>query len=230
MELFFNDWDEILQEEINKPYFNNIVSFLEIEYQKKHIYPPKEKILSALKYTSYKDTKVLILVQDPYHGFNQAMGLAFSVNYGVKIPPSLINIYKEMESDVHTYMPDNGNLIPLAKQGVLLLNTVLTVEENKPNSHANIGWQIFTDEIIKILNNKVEPMVFILWGNNAKKKKPYITNGKHLIIESAHPSPLSAYNGFFGSHPFSRCNDFLISNGQKPVDWQIPSSYKMEAE
>lgn len=230
MELFFNDWDFILQAEINKPYFNNIVSFLELEYQRKTIYPPKDKILNALKYTSYKDAKVLILGQDPYHGYNQAMGLAFSVNYGVKIPPSLINIYKEMESDVHTYMPDNGNLIPLAKQGVLLLNTVLTVEENKPNSHANIGWQIFTDEIIKILNKKEEPMVFILWGNNAKKKKPYITSGKHLIIESAHPSPLSAYNGFFGSHPFSRCNDFLISNGQKPVDWQIPSFYKMEAE
>lgn len=230
MELFFNDWDEILQEEINKPYFNNIVSFLEIEYQKKHIYPPKEKILSALKYTSYKDTKVLILGQDPYHGYNQAMGLAFSVNKGVKLPPSLVNIFKEMQDDVHTFFPDNGCLIPWAKQGVLLLNTVLTVEENKPNSHSNIGWTYFTDEIIKILNNKEEPMVFILWGNNAKKKKPYITNSRHLIIESAHPSPLSAYNGFFGSHPFSRCNEFLIQNKLKPVDWQIPLCDVQEVE
>lgn len=230
MKIIGNDWDFLLEEEFNKDYYQNLRLFLDEEYKNHQIYPPAKDIFNALRYTSYADSKVLILGQDPYHKKGQAMGLSFAVPKGVDLPPSLINIYKEMESDVHTYMPDNGNLIPLAKQGVLLLNTVLTVEENKPNSHANIGWQIFTDEIIKILNNKVEPMVFILWGNNAKKKKPYITNGKHLIIESAHPSPLSAYNGFFGSHPFSRCNDFLISNGQKPVDWQIPSSYKMEAE
>ena len=223
-------WKRRLAAEFEKDYFKQLTDYVREEYRRGAVYPPGPYLFNAFAHCPFEQVKVVILGQDPYHGFNQAMGLAFSVNYGVKIPPSLINIYKEMESDVHTYMPDNGNLIPLAKQGVLLLNTVLTVEENKPNSHANIGWQIFTDEIIKILNNKVEPMVFILWGNNAKKKKPYITNGKHLIIESAHPSPLSAYNGFFGSHPFSRCNDFLISNGQKPVDWQIPSSYKMEAE
>lgn len=230
MELFFNDWDEILKEEISKPYFNNIVSFLENEYQRRNIYPPKEKILAALKYTSYKDTKVLILGQDPYHGYNQAMGLAFSVNPTVKMPPSLINIFKEMRDDVNTYMPDNGCLIPWAKQGVLLLNTVLTVEENKPNSHANIGWELFTNEIIRLLNEKEDPMVFILWGGNAKKKKPFITNERHLIIESAHPSPLSAYNGFFGSRPFSRCNEFLIVNHLEKIDWQIKNLFSQEVE
>ena len=221
MEIFFNDWDEILKDEIHKPYFENLVSFLDREYQRKTIYPPKEKILNALKYTPYKDVRVLILGQDPYHGPGQAMGLAFGVNKGIKIPPSLINIYKEMHDDIGTYIPDNGYLVSWARQGVLLLNTVLTDEESGADSHHNLGWTIFTDEIIKKLNEKDEPMVFILWGRNARNKKMFITNDKHLIIESAHPSPLSAYNGFFGSKPFSRTNDFLMKNGFKPIDWQI---------
>lgn len=221
MAIIGNDWDNILNKEFEKEYYQKLRTFLDKEYQEKTIYPKPKDIYSALRLTPYKDTKVLILGQDPYHEENQAHGLAFSVNKGIQIPPSLLNIYKEMASDINTYIPNNGYLVKWAKQGVLLLNTSLTVEAHKANSHSNKGWEILTDEIIKCLNDKQEPMVFILWGRNARSKKKYITNSKHLIIESAHPSPLSAYNGFFGSMPFSRTNDFLIKNNISPINWQI---------
>ena len=221
MKLIGNDWDEIIGEEFDKPYYQELRKFLDSEYQNKTIFPPKQCIYNALKTVPYRDVKVLILGQDPYHEVNQAHGLAFSVNKGVAIPPSLINIYKEMHDDIGTNIPSHGYLIEWTKQGVMLLNTVLTVEEHKANSHKNKGWEILTDEIIRKLNKKDEPMVFILWGGNARSKKGLITNPKHLIIESAHPSPLSAYNGFFGSKPFSKTNDFLIKNNKKPIDWQI---------
>lgn len=221
MRLIGNDWDDILGKEFEKTYYQNLRSFLDSEYQNNIIYPPSKDIYNALRITSYKETKVLILGQDPYHEEKQAHGLSFSVNKGIQIPPSLMNIYKELHDDVNTYIPDNGYLIKWAKQGVLLLNTVLTVQAHKANSHKDKGWEILTDEIIKKLNDKEEPMVFILWGRNARDKKKYITNDRHLVIESAHPSPLSAYNGFFGTKPFSKTNAFLIKNNQKPIDWQI---------
>lgn len=221
MRLIGNDWDVILEKEFEKTYYQNLRSFLDSEYQNNIIYPPSKDIYNALRITPYKETKVLILGQDPYHEEKQAHGLSFSVNKGIQIPPSLMNIYKELHDDINTYIPDNGYLIKWAKQGVLLLNTVLTVQAHKANSHKDKGWEILTDEIIKKLNDKEEPMVFILWGRNARDKKKYITNDRHLVIESAHPSPLSAYNGFFGTKPFSKTNAFLIKNNQKPIDWQI---------
>ncbi len=221
MAIIGNDWDVVLEKEFKKDYYLQLRSFLDKEYQEKIIYPNQKDIYNALKLTPYKDTKVLILGQDPYHEENQAHGLAFSVNKGIQTPPSLLNIYKEMQDDIGAYIPNNGYLVKWAKQGVLLLNTSLTVEAHKANSHSNKGWQILTDEIIKSLNNKQDPIVFILWGRNARNKEKYITNPKHLIIKSAHPSPLSAYNGFFKSKPFSRTNNFLISNNIKPIDWQI---------
>lgn len=221
MKLLNNDWDNILNEEFDKPYYQELRKFLDEEYKNKVIYPLPQNIYAALKLTSYKDTKVVILGQDPYHEENQAHGLSFSVNKGIEIPPSLLNIYKEMKADINTYIPNNGYLVSWAKQGVLLLNAVLTVEAHKANSHKNKGWENLTDTIIQKLNDKDEPVVFILWGRNAKDKRKYITNPKHLIIESAHPSPLSAYNGFFGSKPFSKTNKFLISNNIKPISWQI---------
>ena len=220
METIKNDWHKILNDEFKKPYYLNLKSFLQKEYDNKIIYPPKEDIFKALELTSYKDTKVIILGQDPYHEKNQAQGLAFSVNENVKIPPSLKNIYKELKNDLNCYIPNNGNLTKWAKQGVLLLNDILTVEEHKALSHKNKGWEIFTLEIIKKLNEKEKPLVFILWGNNAIKKEKYINN-KHLIIKSTHPSPLSVNKGFFNSKPFSKTNDFLIKNNLKPIDWQI---------
>lgn len=220
METIKNDWHKILNDEFKKPYYLNLKSFLQKEYDNKIIYPPKEDIFKALELTSYKDTKVIILGQDPYHEKNQAQGLAFSVNENVKIPPSLKNIYKELKNDLNCYIPNNGNLTKWAKQGILLLNDILTVEEHKALSHKNKGWEIFTLEIIKKLNEKEKPLVFILWGNNAIKKEKYINN-KHLIIKSAHPSPLSVNKGFFNSKPFSKTNDFLIKNNLKPIDWQI---------
>ena len=216
-----NDWDEILEAEFAKPYFKEITDFLEESYKENTIFPPRDEIFNALRLSSYEDTKVLILGQDPYYNFGQANGLAFSVNAGVKIPPSLKNIYKELKSDLGIPIADTGSLVSWAKQGVLLLNTSLTVVEKKPNSHKNIGWQIFTDEIIKILNKKESPCVFILWGNNAIAKEKFITNPKHLIIKSSHPSPLSARRGFFGSKVFSRTNQFLKKNNEKEIDWKI---------
>lgn len=223
MKIINNDWDDILENEFNKDYYQKLRSFLDEEYKNHTIYPPAKDIYNALRNTSYSDTKVLILGQDPYHEVGQAHGLSFSVNKNIQIPPSLLNIYKELNDDLNCYIPNNGYLLPWAKQGVLLLNTVLTVRAHLANSHKDKGWEILTDAIIKKLNEKQVPMVFILWGRNARNKKSLITNNKHLILESAHPSPLSAYNGFFGTKPFSKTNQFLERNNCKPIDWQIPN-------
>ena len=216
-----NDWKDLLEDEFNKEYYQTLRNFLTNEYKTKTIYPDKYDIFNALHFTSYKDIKVVILGQDPYHGPGQAHGLSFSVNPGIKIPPSLLNIYKELNSDLGCYIPNNGYLKKWADQGVLLLNTSLTVRAGEANSHKSIGWEIFTDKIISLVNEKEDPVVFLLWGNNAIKKKNLITNKKHLILTSVHPSPLSASRGFFGSKPFSKINNFLISVNKKPIDWQI---------
>lgn len=216
-----NDWNELLKDEFSKDYYLSLREFLKNEYTTKIIYPDKYDIFNALDYTSYKDVKVVILGQDPYHGPNQAHGLSFSVSPGVKIPPSLLNIYKELNSDLGCYIPNNGYLKKWADQGVLLLNTSLTVRAGEANSHKNKGWEIFTDKIISLINEKTDPVVFLLWGNNAINKKKLITNKQHLILSSTHPSPLSASRGFFGSKPFSKINKFLISVNKAPIDWQI---------
>ena len=216
-----NSWDLYLKEEYNKDYFKSIINLVNTEYKNNICYPPKNEIFNAFRLTPYENVKVVIIGQDPYHGPNQAEGLSFSVSNEVLKPPSLKNIFKELESDLKIPFPEHNSLIPWTKEGVLLLNAVLTVEENKPTSHANIGWERFTDEIIKIINNKKDPVVFILWGNYAKKKKELITNKKHLIIESAHPSPFSAHHGFFGSKPFSKTNKFLKENNIKEIDWNV---------
>lgn len=216
-----NDWKDLLDDEFNKEYYQTLRNFLTNEYKTKTIYPDKYDIFNALHFTSYKDIKVVILGQDPYHGPGQAHGLSFSVNPGIKIPPSLLNIYKELNSDLGCYIPNNGYLKKWADQGVLLLNTSLTVRAGEANSHKSIGWEIFTDRIISLVNEKEDPVVFLLWGNNAIKKKNLITNKRHLILTSAHPSPLSASRGFFRSKPFSKINNFLISVNKEPIDWQI---------
>lgn len=216
-----NDWDNYLKKEYEKDYFKELIEFVDLEYAQKTIYPKKAEIFNAFKYTSYKCVKAVILGQDPYHGIDQAEGLSFSVKNCVRKPPSLQNIFKEMVDDLNISYPTTNSLIPWAKEGVLLLNTVLTVEEKKPASHKDRGWEIFTDEVIKILNDKEEPLVFILWGSFAKSKKKFITNSIHYVIESAHPSPFSAYNGFFGSKPFSKTNEFLKSKGIKEINWKL---------
>ena len=216
-----NDWDQKLDVIWNSPGFQKFYKMIMAEYDKKTIYPPKDYIFNALKLTSYKDTKVVIVGQDPYHGEHQAHGLSFSVQKGVKLPPSLQNIYKELESDLGIPPRTDGDLTGWAKQGVLMLNAVLTVEKDKAASHRNLGWEPMTDYIIKLLNKKNEPVVFILWGNFAKEKAKLITNPNHYIIISPHPSPFSAYSGFFGSKPFSKTNDFLISKNMKPIDWSL---------
>ncbi len=216
-----NDWDTVLEEEFNKSYFNRITQFLDEEYKNNIVYPKQEDIYNALRYTTFKDAKVVILGQDPYHGTGQAHGLAFSVNPGIKSPPSLVNIYKELHDDIGCYIPNNGCLTKWTNQGVLLLNSVLTVRANTPTSHANIRWQYFTDKIISLLNDKCEPVVFILWGNYAKSKKYLITNKQHFILEAAHPSPFSAHSGFFGCKHFSKANRFLKESGIQEIDWQI---------
>lgn len=221
MHMTYNYWDTVLDSEYHKEYFANIVKFVNKVYKEKAIFPPKARILSALDITDYNDVKVVILGQDPYHGIGEANGLAFSVNDGVKIPPSLKNIYKELHDDLGVEIPNTGNLESWAKEGVLLLNSVLTVEKDKPASHKNIGWETFTDSIIKKLNERDKPVVFILWGNFAKSKKELITNPKHLVLTSSHPSPFSVNYGFFGSKPFSKTNEFLRRNGIKEIDWTI---------
>lgn len=216
--MFHNDWDEILNEEINKDYFKKLLEQVNELYETKIIYPPKKDVFNAFK-LSYKDVKVVILGQDPYHGEGEAHGFAFST-LNKKLPPSLQNIYKELDSDLGIKKDfSTGNLFDWVKQGVMLLNTGLTVEKDKPNSHKNLGWHQFTDAVIEKLNEREDPIVFILWGNNAKEKKKFITNDRHLIIESAHPSPFSARNGFFGSKPFSKTNEFLIKNKKSPIKW-----------
>lgn len=221
MKLIGNDWDQILTNEFDSDYYKNLRVFLNEEYSSRVVYPLPKYIYTALKLTSYEDTRVVILGQDPYHESGQAHGLAFSVGKNVEIPPSLQNIYKELHDDMGCSIPNHGYLVDWAKQGVLLLNTVLTVRAHEANSHKSKGWENLTDAIISKLNEKEKPVVFILWGANARSKKALITSPKHLIIESVHPSPLSAYNGFFGSKPFSKTNKFLISNDIKPIDWQI---------
>ncbi|MGL4989763.1 MAG: uracil-DNA glycosylase [Sarcina sp.] len=216
-----NDWQELLENEFKKDYYVNLRAFLKSEYSSQIVYPNMNDIFNSLKFTPYNEVKVVILGQDPYHGKGQAHGLSFSVLPGIKIPPSLRNIYKELQDDVGCYIPNNGYLEAWARQGVLLLNTSLTVREASANSHKGKGWEILTDEIIKILNKRDKPMVFILWGNNAISKEKFITNPNHLIIKSVHPSPLSASRGFFGSKPFSKTNEFLKSTNQEPINWQI---------
>lgn len=220
-EIFKNSWAQLLNEELEKDYYKTLREFLLEEYKSKVIYPNPYDIYNALNYTDYKDLKAVILGQDPYHGPNQAHGLAFSVKPGVRIPPSLLNMYKELKSDLGCFIPNNGYLEKWAREGVLLLNTSLTVRKGEANSHSKIGWERFTDHIIELLNQREDPIVFILWGNNAIKKEKLITNDRHFIIKSVHPSPLSASRGFFGSKPFSKTNEFLISIGKKPIDWQI---------
>ncbi len=216
-----NSWDEVLKDEYKKDYFKNIAMFINKEYREKTIFPPKSDILRAFKLTDYDNVKVVILGQDPYHGINEANGLAFSVSKGVRLPPSLQNIFKELYNDLGITVSQNGDLEKWAKEGVLLLNSVFTVEKDKPASHKNIGWEQFSDEVIKKVNEKPTPVVFILWGNFAKSKAKYITNPIHLVITSPHPSPFSAYSGFFGSKPFSKTNDFLRENNIKEIDWKI---------
>ena len=216
-----NDWDNELSVIWNSPGFHNFMDIVNHEYDTKTIYPPKEDIFAALKNTSYKDVKVVIVGQDPYHGEGEAMGLSFSVHDGIKLPPSLKNIYKELEDDLGIKPVTSGDLTKWTRQGVLLLNATLTVVKDTPNSHSKLGWDKFTDYVIKKINAKDEPVVFILWGNFARSKKEFITNPKHLVIESAHPSPFSARNGFFGSKPFSKTNEFLTKNNIKPIDWDL---------
>ena len=216
-----NDWDEKLSIVWNSPGFHKFWHIIEHEYQTKTIYPTQNNIFNALKLTPYSNTKVVIVGQDPYHGENQAHGLSFSVQKGVTLPPSLKNIYKEIYDDLGIEEPNCGDLTKWAKEGVLLLNSSLTVIKDMPNSHKDIGWSNLTDYIIKVLNQKEEPVVFILWGNVAKSKKQFITNKKHLILESTHPSPFSASSGFFGSHPFSKTNAFLDAHGLEPINWQL---------
>lgn len=216
-----NDWDEILKDEWKKDYYIRLRKNLINEYKNYTIYPNMYDIFNALKKVSYEDTKVVILGQDPYHGVGQAHGFSFSVQKGIKTPPSLLNIYKELQDDLGLYIPDNGNLIKWANQGVLLLNSTLTVRAHQANSHKDIGWTILTDNIIKLLNEREKPIVFLLWGKFAQSKEILITNRRHLIIKSAHPSPFAAHRGFFGSKPFSKTNKFLIKNNMSPIDWQI---------
>lgn len=214
-----NDWDLKLKIIWESPGFKNFYKKIIHEYDNKEVYPPKDYIFNALKLTSYENTKVVIVGQDPYHGKGEAHGLSFSVQKGIKIPPSLKNIYKELYDDLGVLPKDNGDLTGWALQGVLLLNSVLTVEKDKAASHRNLGWELLTDYIIKILNLKEETVVFILWGNFAKEKAKLITNPHHYIVMSPHPSPFSAYSGFFGSKPFSKTNEFLVKNGLTPIDW-----------
>jgi len=216
-----NDWLEPLSPEFKKEYYKELHSVIVQEYQETQIFPPADDIFNAFHLTPLSDVKVVIIGQDPYHNDGQAHGLCFSVKPETSIPPSLVNIYKELKDDVGCYIPNNGYLVKWAKQGVLLLNTVLTVRAHQANSHKGIGWEKFTDSVIQVLNTQDQPIVFILWGSPAQKKKAMLNNPHHLILEAPHPSPLSSYRGFFGSKPFSKTNKFLEINNVKPIDWQI---------
>lgn len=216
-----NDWLEPLKPEFSKPYYRELYSKIRQEYATREIFPPSDEIFSAFELTPLREVKVVIIGQDPYHNVGQAHGLCFSVKPEVDIPPSLVNIYKELESDLGCYIPNNGYLVKWAKQGVLMLNTVLTVRAHQANSHRGLGWEEFTNAVISVLNQQDRPIVYILWGAPAQTKKKMLTNPKHLILEAPHPSPLSAYRGFFGSRPFSKTNMFLQENGLEPIDWQI---------
>lgn len=216
-------WEQLLQPEFAKPYYAELYDFVSKEYDTKTIYPPKEYILNALHLTPWDNVKCVIIGQDPYHGQGQAMGLSFSVPYDVTIPPSLRNIYLELQNEFGYEPPNHGNLTKWAEEGVLLLNAVLTVQAGCPASHQNKGWEIFTDAVIEALNKKATPVVFLLWGNFARSKKQLITNPNHYILECPHPSPFSANRGFFGCNHFKLCNDFLKRNGLLPIDWKIES-------
>lgn len=216
-----NNWDILLRDEWGKDYYKNLRKFLVSEYRTKTVYPDMNDIFNSLKFTDYKDVKAVILGQDPYHEPGQAHGLCFSVKKGVPAPPSLQNIYKEIHAELGLPIPNHGELTSWAKQGVLLMNTVLTVRRGQANSHKGMGWEIFTDNVIKLLNERPEPIVFLLWGGNARSKAKLITNPAHLVLQSAHPSPLSAYNGFFGNDHFIKANDFLVKTYGKGIDWEI---------
>ena len=216
-----NDWLESIQPEFQKPYYKELYNFVKKEYSETIVYPPSDEIFNAFHFTPLSKVKVLLLGQDPYHNVNQAHGLSFSVKPGQDIPPSLQNIYKELNDDLGCYIPNNGYLKKWADQGVLLLNTVLTVRAHEANSHKGMGWEMFTDAVISAVNAQDRPIVYLLWGAPAQKKIPMLTNPKHLILKAPHPSPLSSYRGFFGCKHFSQCNDFLVKNGIDPIDWQI---------
>lgn len=216
-----NDWDELLADEFQKDYYKELRKFLIAEYNSRRIYPPMEDIFNALKYTPYHSVKAVILGQDPYHGAGQAHGLCFSVKRGTPPPPSLQNIFKEIHDELGLPIPPHGELTAWAKNGVLLLNTSLTVREGSPNSHRGHGWEILTDRVIELLNQREQPIVFLLWGSNARSKARLITEPRHLVLQCAHPSPLSAYNGFFGCGHFRKADEFLKNNGIEPVNWQI---------
>ena len=216
-----NDWDEILKDEFKKEYYLKLRAFLKEEYRTHRIFPDMYDIFNALKWTSYADTKVVILGQDPYHEVGQAHGPAFSVKPGVRIPPSLMNMYKELQTELGCYIPNNGYLEKWARQGVMLLNSSLTVREGIANSHRNKGWEIFTGRVVECLNEREDPVIFLLWGSNAKEKAELITNPKHKILTTVHPSPLSASRGFFGCNHFKKANELLERMGKTPIDWQI---------
>ncbi|MBR2768989.1 MAG: uracil-DNA glycosylase [Solobacterium sp.] len=219
--MIHNEWYPWLKEEWDQPYFRQLSAFLKVQYANKEIYPPRTQVFSAFEVCDLPDIRVVILGQDPYHEPHQAHGMCFSVNPGIEIPPSLQNIYAELKTDCGCYIPNNGYLLPWAKQGVFLLNTVMTVERGRANSHQGRGWETFTDHVIQKINAKDDPVAFLLWGRNARSKIPMIDESKHLVLEAAHPSPLSAYRGFFGCRHFSRANAFLKSHGKEPVNWQI---------
>ena len=221
MSMIQNDWLAPLKPEFSKPYYAELFKFVKNEYATRQIFPPADDIFNAFHLTPLHEVKVVILGQDPYHNDGQAHGLCFSVKPDVDIPPSLVNIYQELHDDLGCYIPNNGYLTKWAKQGVLMLNTVLTVRAHQANSHRGMGWEQFTDAAIRILNEQDRPIVFILWGSPAQKKAQMLNNPKHLILKAPHPSPLSAYRGFFGSRPFSKTNEFLVKNGLEPIDWQI---------
>ncbi len=215
------DWQHVLQDEFSKPYFQELIQHLQAEYEHETVYPPKEHVFQAFNETSFEDTKVVILGQDPYHGPNQANGMSFSVQRGIPIPPSLRNIHKELADDLGCDRPSHGDLTKWAKQGVLLLNSVLTVKEGQALSHQNIGWEVFTDRVIEIISKQKENVVFILWGKQALVKGQGINPFKHYVVHAAHPSPLSAHRGFFGSKPFTDTNNYLTDKGLAPIDWKV---------
>lgn len=221
MAMIQNQWLSVLKDEFKKDYYAKLFEFVKAEYATRQIFPPSEEIFNAFHFTDYDKVKVVILGQDPYHNDGQAHGLCFSVKPGVEVPPSLVNIYQELKADVGCYIPNNGYLEKWARQGVLMLNTVLTVRAHEANSHRGKGWEQFTDAAIAALNKQDNPIVFILWGKPAQMKKSMLNNPNHLILEAPHPSPLSAYRGFFGSKPFSKTNEFLMAHGLDPIDWQI---------
>lgn len=221
------DWKDKLKDELTQPYYEQLMTTLDEQYEGESIYPAREQLFQALEYTPFEQTRVVILGQDPYHGPGQANGLSFSVPVGIPIPPSLRNIYKELQADIGCEVPDHGSLSAWAKQGVLLLNSVLSVQDGKPNSHKGLGWERFTDAVIAALNERETPVVFILWGSYAQQKAAFINTDKHGVITSVHPSPLAAHRGFFGSKPFSKANELLTSWGQPSIDWRIPSSTEL---